>query len=102
MTTDVFLRYSALIIATGGIALALHLLWRHTIHPMYRFVIALSAFMEAQPVLLDIAAEFRPNDGATLRDQVDTTNMRLSNIEGQMEQLVQHLGDWNGNERRTL
>lgn len=100
MTSDQFLRFAAIIIAAGGIVYALHLVWRHIIHPMHRLIVSLVAFVDAQPVLLNIAAEFKPNADGTLRDQVDTTNMRLSNIEGQMEQLVLYLADWNGKERR--
>ena len=110
MTQDNYLQFAAMVAAAGAIALALHLIWRHALIPTYRFFVkgykfigAVAMFTEAQPVLLEIASEFRPNDGASLRDQVDSTNLRLSNIEGQMEQIVQHLGiPWNGDDRRAI
>jgi len=100
MTQDSYLRFAAMVAAAGGIALALNLIWRHVICPIYRFIILIADFTEAQPVLLEIAEEFKPNNGTTLRDQIDTANMRLSNIEGQMEIVVQHVSGWNGDERR--
>ncbi len=107
MTQDSYLAFAAMIAAAGGIALALNLIWRFIVVPIYRFLKAVSEFGEAQPVLVGIAAEFRTNNGASLRDQVDTlnggmgdVNIRLENIEGQMEILVQAVGVWNGDERR--
>ncbi len=109
MTQDSYLQFAAMVAAAGAIALALNLIWRFVVVPVYRFLKAVSMFGEAQPVLLGIAAEFRPNDGASLRDQVDSlhgevgdVNIRLGNIEGQMEILVQAVGVWNGDERRTI
>lgn len=96
-----FLQFAAVIIAAGGIAYGLHLLWRYILCPGYRVLIGLTLVVEVWPVLSQIAEEFKPNEGNTLRDQVDATNLRLGNIEGQMEQLVQHLTVWNGEERRV-
>jgi len=107
VTQDSYLQFAAMIIATGGTVYAIFLIWRYMLCPMYRFLKAVTMFAEAQPVLLGIAGEFKPNDGDSLRDQVDSlhdaagdTNIRLGNIEGQMEILVQAVGVWNGNERR--
>ncbi len=109
MSQDSYLQFAAMIAAAGGIALALNLIWRYILVPTYKFLKAVAMFAEAQPVLLGIANQFTPNDGDSLRDQVDSlhdamgdTNIRLGNIEGQLEHLVQHVGDWNGNERRQL
>jgi len=101
MTADGYLRFAAMVAAAGGVALALHLIWRHILIPTWEFmkhVVAITraivVFIEAQPTLIDIAHEFKPNDGDSLRDQIDTANIRLGNIEGQMEILIQrHLWD---------
>ncbi len=95
-----FLQFAAVIIAAGGIVYATHLIGKRAILPMFKVVVVFFRAVGALPVLLDIASEFKPNNRGTLRDQVDTQNLRLGNIEGQMEQLVQHLMIWNGEERR--
>jgi len=107
VTQDSYLQFAAMIAAAGGIALALNLIWRFILVPTYKFLKAVAMFAEAQPVLLGIANQFTPNDGESLRDQVNSlndaaadTNIRLGNMEGQLEILVQHVGGWNGDERR--
>lgn len=99
MSEDGYLQFAAMIVAAGGIAYAFHLIWRHVMCPVYQFFKAVSLFAEAQPVLIEIAHEFRPNDGDSLRDQVDAVNIRLGNIEGQMEILVQRRV-WDGETER--
>ena len=101
MTERSYLDFAAMIAAAGGIALALHLIWRHLLCPTYRLLTSVGKFAEAQPILLSIAHEFWPNDGDSLRDQIDSVNVRLGNIEGQMEIIVQHVGVWDGADRRT-
>ena len=100
MTERSYLDFAAMIAAAGGIALALHLIWRHLLCPIWRIFTLVATFAETQPVLIDIAHEFQPNDGDSLRDQIDTANIRLGNIEGQMEHLIQQLTLWDGEERR--
>lgn len=92
----------------GGGVYGVHLIWKHFISPTYNALVALSEFFDAQPTLLSIAQEFKPNNGDTLRDQVDalTNNgaditLRLGNIESSVERLVVCYGDWNGEERRN-
>ena len=99
MNVDQFLRLSAIIVATGASLYALNLIWRCMIRPFYLAVRALAEFMDAQPTLLQIAHEFEPNDGDTLRDQMDSANIRLSNIEGQLELLIRS-HSWDGIEER--
>lgn len=120
MTADSYLQFTAMVAATGGVVYALMLIWKHVVCRGFRFLMSIVKFAEAQPVLLTIAKEFRKNNGATLRDQVDKTNddikdireeikeqagetnIRLGNIEGQMEILVQG-HRWDGEtERRQL
>ena len=73
------------IVAAGGAVYALHLLWKHAITPIWRSLVSLVHFAEALPVLLCMAEEFKPNEGSSLRDQIDLVNMRLENIEQQLE-----------------
>lgn len=107
MTSESYLQFAAIVAATGGVVYALMLIWKHVVCRGFTFLMGIIRFAEAQPVLLTIAKEFRKNNGATLRDQVDKTNsdikeikkdikeqagetnIRLGNIEGQMEVLVQ-------------
>ena len=56
-------------------------------------------FMEAQPTLMEIADQFKPNGGESLRDQIDQANVRLENIEQQLEALLTE-APWDGEERR--
>jgi len=59
MTEDDYLQIAAMIVAAGGIAYALHLIWRHLLCPTYQFFRNASAFFEAQPTLLSIAQRRR-------------------------------------------
>jgi len=76
------------IILFGAIVVALNAIVLKLFKPMFRGVVALSEFTESVPTLIDIAKEFHPNDGHTLRDQVDGINIKLNNIEGQLETLI--------------
>jgi len=102
VNAEQFLKEAGVIIAIGGVAYAVHLIWVYFLKPTYRAIIAVGEFTEALPTLIDIAHEFKSNDGETLRDQVDTTNIRLNNIEGQMEKLVQQLTTWDGTTERRI
>lgn len=98
-----FLQISSIIVGVGAVAWAFHLIWKFFIQPIYKATLALAAFMEAQPTLLEIAHEFKKNDGNTLRDQVDLLNVRMGNLEGSIEKLVTNwkaVQRWDGDERR--
>ena len=91
------------ITAIGAAGYSAHLIWKYIIMPVHRAMKAMSTFVEAQPVLLDMAREFKPNNGNSLRDQVDLLKISVHNIEGQVEKLVQlHKQDvfWDGDDRR--
>ena len=96
---DEFLRLGAIVVAAGAAVYAIRIIWLYMIKPVYLALLSLAEFMEAQPTLLQIAHEFQPNDGDTLRDQIDSQSIRLGNIEGQLELLVQSQV-WDGTEER--
>lgn len=78
---DVILRTAAVLVAVGGIILAVRTVYVYLLRP-------LREISEAMPILLDIARQFRPNDGTSLRDRVDGISGRLANIEQQLETLL--------------
>jgi len=97
------IHFGAFVVGLGAVAYALHLIWVHLIKPIHTVVKALVGFAEVYPVLEEIAHEFKPNNGNTLRDQVDMLNIRTSNIEGSVEKLViihQNDNTWDGVDRR--
>lgn len=59
-----------LIVAAAGVTAALTI-WRKVIIPFAKLVGAINRIADATPVLIDIAEEFRPNGGSSLRDTVD-------------------------------
>ena len=90
---ETFLRIAAAVIAVGGIVYAWHILWVYLLRPLREFT-------SAQATLMEIAHEFRPNDGNSLRDRIDLTNIRLGNLEQQLEMVIDRIGPWDGEERR--
>jgi len=92
------LRLTAVIVACGAAVLALRTIWAYVVKPFRQFA-------EAQPTLLSIADQFEPNSGSSLRDQIDMTNMRLQNIEQQLERVIMvcpAFDPWDGQtERRS-
>ena len=76
------------IILLGAVSYAISLLWSHTIRPLYHAIIHISEFMEALPTIMSIAHEFESTGGKTLRNEVDSISVRLTNIEGQLESLI--------------
>jgi hypothetical protein len=78
---DVILRTAAVIVAIGGMVVAVRTVYVYVLRPL-RDIAA------AMPVLLDIAHQFHPNDGSSLRDRVDTISIRLENMEQQLEALI--------------
>lgn len=88
MSEGTFVTIAGGIILLGAVSYATNLLWSHAIRPLYHAIIQISEFMEALPTIMSIAHEFEPNDGESLRGQVDNINLKLNNIEGQLETLV--------------
>lgn len=66
---------AAWLILVAAVLTAAITIWRKGILPLWRLASRLSAdiqrIAEATPVLVDIAEEFQPNGGSTLRDTVD-------------------------------
>lgn len=95
MTTGQLSQLAGIIITLGAVSYAISLVWSHAIVPLYNAIIhiyhaiiQISEFMEVLPTIVSIAHEFEPNDGESLRGQVDNINIKLDNIEGQLETLV--------------
>lgn len=111
---DITFNTVGLIIAAGAFGYALHLIWIHMVKPAVRVLKAFSAFVEAQPTLLGIAEEFKPNGGDSLRDRINILtegqekilnlaegySIRLNNIEQQIESTLTVKPEWDGAERR--
>jgi len=90
------------IVWLGGAAVAGYSIWRYVLVPMWRIAKALVELSDAMPILIDIAHEFKPNNGNSLRDVTNSNNAKLTelgeqvaansigiqNMEQQMEQLI--------------
>ena len=85
MNGEYFLQVAGLIVALGAVSVALNAIVLKVLKPTYRVIRTLDKFASSLPVILEIAEEFKPNSGATLRDQVDEIKIKLVNIEGQLE-----------------
>ncbi len=57
-----------LIVGFAALVVALGVIWKKFLYPFWR---AIDTMTEVGPVLLDVAHEFRPNNGHSLRDVVD-------------------------------
>lgn len=67
----------------------MHLIWEHGIKPLWRTVVAIVEFTKMAETIADIAHEFHPNEGSSLRDQVDGIKIAVNNISQQVECLLQ-------------
>lgn len=78
--------FAAVAAVAAGIY-GLYLIWTYGLCPVWRTMMAINHFAEALPVLLEIADEFKPNGGGSLRDQIDEIRIGQINIEQQLEQI---------------
>ncbi len=76
----------------AGALYGLHLIIQHAIKPTWRFLVALVKFVEATSVLLDIAEEFKPNHGQSMRDVVNRIEYNQGGITARVERIETHLG----------
>src|SRR5205085_2322764 len=71
-------------------------LWRKGIKPAFtglkRFLDGVQRIAESTPILIDIAMEFRPNSGTTLRDTIDQMQ-REGNARREVVAVLQHTVD---------
>ena len=88
MTIDQIPQIAAAVITLGAVSYAANLVWVHVLRNLYHAVIYISEFMEAYPAIISAAHEFEDDGGETLRDQVRSISVRLTNIEGQLEALI--------------
>ena len=95
------LMFASYVAAVAAGVYGMYLIWRYGLCPAWRTTMAINHFAEALPVLIDIADEFQPNHGTTLRDAIDKLSdehesdhtilveqtIALDNITQQLEQL---------------
>ncbi len=63
---------------------AVTLLWR-------RFLVPAVQYQAAHPILMEIAAEFKPNQGASLHDRMVRIETTLSHISDRLDDIDTHL-----------
>lgn len=73
------------IILTAALVTALGVIWRKGIRPFFRTV---NEVAQAVPILADIASEFRPNSGTSLRDVIDDMRTSLATIAASQAQIT--------------
>ncbi len=66
-----------IIVLSGAAAAAL---WRWLIKPLWKGVRGVVYFSDATPVLMEIAEQFKPNAGTSLRDTVDRIERRQDDL----------------------
>ena len=66
------------------VAAAVGLLWR-------RFLVPVVHYQSAHPVLMEIAAEFKPNKGASLHDRMVRIETTLTHISDRLDDIDTHL-----------
>jgi hypothetical protein len=59
------------LIVAAAVITAITVIWRKFLQPLLRAIETLTETVEALPTLLEIAQQFQPNEGHTLRDSVD-------------------------------
>lgn len=98
----------AVVLWVSGVLLALGVVWRYVLQPFWRgsrrFFRAIDYLQniadhtgelkEGLPVLLEIAAQFRPDDGSSLHDQLNGLMLQQSDIMGQLENHQQWAGEY--------
>ncbi len=82
---EVFLTWVALVaLATAGVGLV----WRKVVKPAARFI---SEWPDAYEVLLEISKEFKPNEGASLRDRIQVLEDGQTSMLFQVDNLTQQI-----------
>jgi hypothetical protein len=89
---EAILTWIVLLAAAVG---AVGLLWNKTIRPVAKFI---AEWPDAYKVLLEISDEFKPNDGHSLVDRIET----LEQGQQTLEQGQQDISTWMGNITRQL
>lgn len=75
---------SSYIIASAAVVSALYILYRKGVKPLVNAIMLFTAAIKrtevAIPVLLEIAEQFRPNHGSSLRDAIDRIEASLTHL----------------------
>jgi hypothetical protein len=69
--------FLAVIIGIAAFLIAWQTIWKRFLVPMYLFVKGVIRIADATPILVQIAEEFRPNGGGTVRDTVDRIELKV-------------------------
>ena len=69
-------------IAASGAAVGAICKW------LWPFIRGLVSVIDAIPTLIEMSEEFQPNEGKSLRDQIDAHSTALDNIQQQLENLI--------------
>ena len=84
--------WSQWLAAVSASLIAFGVIWRKGLRPAARlireFVHAADNVAQHGPTLLEIAAEFRPNSGGSLRDVIDRIEAAATDMQGQVVALT--------------
>ena len=70
-------RWAELIIVIAALLTAAGVVWRRAVIPLLRLTDDVREMVATRPVLVEIANEFKPNAGNSLRDTVDRIDARM-------------------------
>jgi phytoene/squalene synthetase len=71
--------FFVVVIGIAAFIVAWQTIWKRFLVPLARFVKGVIRIADATPVLVQIAEEFRPNGGGTVRDVVDRIETKVDN-----------------------
>jgi hypothetical protein len=69
--------FFVVVIGIAAFIVAWQTIWKRFLVPLARFVKGVIRIADATPVLVQIAEEFRPNGGGTVRDVVDRIETKV-------------------------
>lgn len=86
-TVNLLTAVAKAVILVGSVGYAFHLIHRHILTPAWRAMKALQQLADAMPVLLEIAEEFQPNSGTSLRDAVNRIEQSQQRVATRLDAL---------------
>jgi hypothetical protein len=69
--------FFVVVIGIAAFLVAWQTIWKRFLVPLARFVKGVIRIADATPILVQIAEEFRPNGGGTVRDTVDRIELKV-------------------------
>jgi hypothetical protein len=85
--------FFVVVIGIAAFIVAWQTIWKRFLVPLARFVKGVIRIADATPVLVQIAEEFRPNGGGTVRDTVDRIETKVGAIEGKVDDAARLVRD---------